>query len=155
MILTTIFSFLGGSAFRMLWGEVSSFLNKRQDHQHEIELLKLQGQLDADKHARDLAMIKFQAEAQVKVIEVAAAGEVDKTLAKAWEAVVNATTTATGIWLVDFWNGVIRPALATIAIGLWVGHVLMWWKLDEQSWTLVGAVLGIYVADRALFKRGK
>ena len=29
------------------------------------------------------------------------------------------------------------------------------WVLDEQGWALVGAVLGIYVADRTLFKRGK
>ena len=27
MILSTIFSFLGGSVFRMLWGEISSFIN--------------------------------------------------------------------------------------------------------------------------------
>jgi hypothetical protein len=29
------------------------------------------------------------------------------------------------------------------------------WTLDEQGWALVGAALGIFVADRTLFKRGK
>jgi hypothetical protein len=154
-MLATLLSFLGGSAFRMLWGEISSYLNKRQDHAHEVELMRLQGELDSAKHDRDMAMIRYQAEAQVKVIEVAAQGEVEKTLAKAWDTVVAATATQTGIWLVDLWNGVIRPLLATIAIAMWIGHVVSWWKLDDQSWTLVGAVLGLYVADRALFKRGK
>ena len=34
-------------------------------------------------------------------------------------------------------------------------HNVGWWVLDQDSWMLVGAVLGIYVADRTLFKRGK
>jgi hypothetical protein len=29
------------------------------------------------------------------------------------------------------------------------------WTLDEQGWALLGAILGIYVADRTLTKRGK
>jgi hypothetical protein len=155
MILTTILSFFGGNAFRMLWGEVSSMLSKRQDHKHELERMRLQGTLDSEQHERNLAAIKVQADMQVKVIEVAAKGEVDKTVAEAWEAVVKATASQTGIWLVDLWNGLIRPVLATVAIVMWIGHVVRWWQLDQDSWMLVGAVLGIYVADRTLFKRGK
>jgi hypothetical protein len=34
-VITTILSFLGGSVFRMLWGEISSWMNKQQDHAHE------------------------------------------------------------------------------------------------------------------------
>lgn len=155
MILSTIFSFLGGSVFRMLWGEISAYFSKQQDHKHEVERMRLQGELDAAQHARNLEAIKVQADMQVKVIEVAAQGEVDKTVAEAWEAAVKATATQTGIWLVDLWNGLVRPVLATTAIGMWIGHVVGWWALDQDSWMLVGAVLGIYVADRTLFKRGK
>jgi hypothetical protein len=154
-MLTTLISFLGGSAFRMLWGEISSYFQKRQDHKFEIERMELQGRLDAAQHERNLQAIKVQADMQVKVIEVAAQGEVDKTMANAWESVVKATSSQTGIWFVDLWNGIIRPLLATMAIVMWIGHVVGWWPLDTDSWTLVGAVLGIYVADRTLFKRGK
>lgn len=154
-MLTTLIGFLGGSAFRMLWGELSSYFQKKQDHQFEIERMRLQGDLDAAQHERNLAAIRVQADMQVKVIEVAAQGEVDKTMASAWQDVVKATTAVTGIWLVDLWNGIIRPLLATVAIVMWVGHVAGAWGLDQDSWTLVGAVLGIYVADRTLFKRGK
>jgi hypothetical protein len=154
-MFTTLLSFLGGSAFRMLWGEVSSYFQKKQDHSFEIERMKIQNDLDAAQHARNLEGIKVQAEMGVKTIQVAAQGEVDKTLATAWESVVKATTSQTGVWFVDLWNGVIRPGLASVSIVMWVGHVVGWWALDEDSWAMVGAVLGIYVADRTLYKRGK
>lgn len=154
-MLTTLFSFLGGSVFRMLWGEISSYFQKKQDHAFEMDRMKLQGDLDAAQHTRNMEAIKVQADRDIKVIEVAAQGAVDKTLAEAWESVVKGTTTQSGVWLVDLWNGCIRPLLATIAILMWVGHVAGWWVLDASSWELAGSVLGIYVADRTLFKRGK
>jgi hypothetical protein len=81
---------------------------------------------------------------------------VDKTEALAWMDAVRSVGSKSGIWLVDLWNGVIRPGLATMCAALVVLHYYRaGWVLDEQGWSLVGAVLGIYVADRALFKRGK
>ena len=29
------------------------------------------------------------------------------------------------------------------------------WVLDDNGWSICGAALGIYLADRSLFKRGK
>lgn len=155
-MIATLLSFFGGTAFRMLWGEISAYLNKRQDHAHEIERLRLQAEIEAAQHARNLEAIRVQAELGVKTIEVAARGEVDKTEAAAWLDAVRATGARSGIWLVDLWNGVIRPGLATICAALVVLHFYRaGWVLDDQGWSLVGAVLGIYVADRTLFKRGK
>ena len=155
-MLATLISFFGGTAFRMLWGEVTAMWNKAQDHKHEIERMRLQAELDAAQHERNLKAIELQAALQVKVIEVAARGEVDKTEALAWMEAVRSVGAKSGIWLVDLWNGVIRPALATMCAALVVLHYYRaGWVLDEQGWSLVGAVLGIYVADRALFKRGK
>lgn len=154
-MISAVLSFFGGSVFRMLWGEISAFVNKRQDQAHEVERMRLQGELDAAQHARNLQAITLQAELGVKTIEVAAQGEVDKTTAEAWREAVRGTITPTGIWLVDLWNGVIRPGLATVATAAWVGNFASWWTLSENDWMLVGAVLGIYIADRTLFKRGK
>lgn len=154
-MISALLSFLGGSAFRMLWGEISSWLTKRQDNQHEIELLRLQAEIDAAQHARNLEAIKVQSDLGVKTIEVSARGEVDKTEALGWLEAVRATNNKSGIWLVDLWNGVIRPGLATVAISAWIGNFAGWWALAENDWYLVGAVLGIYVADRTLYKRGK
>lgn len=31
-MFSALFSFLGGSVFRMIWGEVANFVQKKQDH---------------------------------------------------------------------------------------------------------------------------
>lgn len=35
-MFSALFSFLGGSVFRMVWGEASAFINKREDHKQEL-----------------------------------------------------------------------------------------------------------------------
>lgn len=156
-MLSALLSFFGGTAFRMLWGEVSAYLNKKQDHQFELERMRLQEQLDAAQHERNLAAIKVQADLQVKVIEVAVKGEVDKTLADAWAAVSKSTTTLTGIWLVDLWNAIIRPAGATWALVMITLHEagLLARPLTENTEMVAYAFIGLFVADRTLGKRGK
>lgn len=156
-MLSALLSFFGGTAFRMLWGEVSAYLNKKQDHAFEIERMRLQEQFDAAQHARNLEALKFQAEQQVKVIEVAARGEVDKTLADAWAVASMATTTLTGIWIVDLWNAIIRPAGATWALVMISLHEagLLARPLSENTEMVAYAFIGLFVADRTLGKRGK
>ena len=156
-MLSALLSFFGGTAFRMLWGEISAYLNKRQDHKFEIERMQLQEKFDAAQHDRNLAALKFQAEQQVKVIEVAARGEVDKTLAEAWSTASKATTTLTGIWLIDLWNAAIRPAGATWALVMISLHEagLLTNPLTENTQMVAYAFIGLFVADRTLGKRGK
>lgn len=156
-MLTGLLSFLGGSAFRMLWGEISQWWTRRQDHKFELERLRLQESLDAAQHARNLEAMKFQAEQGIKVIEVAARAEVSKEEAAAWHDVVKATTTVTGIWLVDLWNAVIRPAGATWAIAMLSANEFGWLThpLSEETRAVCYAFIGLFVADRTLGKRGK
>ena len=47
-----LIAFLGGSAFRMIWGELAAWLTARQDHRHELERMRLSADLEA---ARALA----------------------------------------------------------------------------------------------------
>lgn len=154
-MITALLSFLGGSAFRMLWGEISAWITKRQDHSHEMALLALQEQHAAAQHARNLDAIRLQADLKVKVIEVQAQAAVAGLEAQAWLEAVRATGQRSGFWVVDAWNAVIRPCLATWAIAMITGDTLSWWKLSENGWMLASAALGIYVADRTLFKKGK
>jgi hypothetical protein len=155
-MISAILSFFGGSVFRMIWGEVSSWMTARQDHAHEIERMEAQGKLDAAQHARNLEAIRLQSELGVKEITVKADAMLDQTDADLFRAGVELTGKSSGVSWVDAWNGSIRPLLATICIGLWVLHVhRAGWVLDEQGWSIVGAALGIFVADRALLKRGK
>lgn len=155
-MLMTLLSFLGGTAFRMLWGEVSAMLTKRQDHRHELERLRLQADHDAAQHARNLEAIRVQAELGVQTIRVQAEGDISRAEADAWREAVTSVGRQTGIWLVDLWNGCIRPLVATVCVALWVLHVRRaGWQLDDQGWSILGAALGLYLADRTLAKRGK
>lgn len=155
-MLSAVISFLGGSVFRMIWGEVSAYLNKRQEHQYELDRMRLQEELDDKAHARTLENLRLQNELGVKMVEIQRDAEIMKMEADAWAELVKSTTKKTGIWLVDAWNASIRPLLATMAIAVVVIEVCtLNGALNNWHRDLVSVILGIYVADRSLLKRGK
>lgn len=150
-----LFSFLGGSVFRMLWGEVSAWMTERQNHKYEIERMRLQGELDAGQHARNLESIRVQAELGVQTIRVQADADIGRIEADGWLEAVKATGKAIGVAWVDAWNSVIRPAVATWSVAMLTLSEFGVITLSENALAICGAALGIYLADRALFKRGK
>ena len=154
-MISALISFLGGSVFRMLWGEVSSFLTKRQDHVQEMDRLRLQGEMDANQHARNLESIKVQAELGVKTIQVQAEANISEFESKAWLEAVKSTTRTVGIVWVDAWNATIRPGVATWAIVMMTLGELGLMVLSENTLAIASVALGIYLADRNLMKRGK
>lgn len=156
MIFSALFSFLGGSAFRMIWGEISAFFTRRQEHAQELDRMKLQNDMEKGRHDRDMERIRLQSD--LKVTEVKVAGDVAlaQTDANAFVEAIKAASKPIGIFFVDAWNGSIRPAMATIALLLWVlalyraGFVPNDWDRE-----LIAGILGFYIADRTLAKRGK
>lgn len=154
--MSAIISFLGGSVFRMVWGEISSYITRWQDHKHEIELQNLQAKLESERHERDMARLKLQAELGVKEIQVQSDAILSKVEADAWLQAVKDVGQKTGILFLDIWNGSVRPLLATLAIGVVVFEIIKnGGTLSDWDRELVSAILGIYVADRTLAKRGK
>lgn len=154
--MSALISFLGGSAFRMIWGEISAYFTRKQEHSQEIERMRLQAEMDAASHARNLEAIRVQAEQGVKVIEAQRDADVARADIAAWQEAVASVGRSTGIKLIDTWNGIVRPLLATLAILIVVAEVVQsGFVLSEWDRELVGAILGIYVADRSLSKRGK
>ena len=155
-MFAALLSFLGGSVFRMLFGEISSWMNKKQDHAHEMDRMRLQGELDNSQFLRNQDALRLQAELGVKLVQVKAEAVVDQIEADGWLAAVKGTTQTIGIWFIDAWNGVIRPFVATWAVIMVTLHFAQTgWVLDDNGWSICGAALGIYLADRSLFKRGK
>jgi len=155
-MITSLIAFLGGSVFRMLWGEISSFLTKKQENTHELEMMKLQGDLETATHTRNLESMKAQAGLGIQIIreQASATGSIIETTA--WLEAVKGTTQSIGIKFIDAWNGIIRPLVATWSIVLIsIYYYQMGFILDENGWGICGAALGIYLADRTLFKRGK
>lgn len=155
-MLSAVISFLGGSVFRMIWGEFSSWINKRQEHTYEQDRMRLQDELDDKAHARQLENMRVASELGVKTIEVQRDADISRLETDAWSELVKSTARQTGIKFLDVWNGSIRPFLATVAIGIVIFEVVrVGGNLNEWHRDLVSVILGIYVADRSLLKRGK
>lgn len=155
-IIEALISFLGGTAFRMIWGELSAWFNKKQDHQHELEALRLQSVLEQQRFDRDMARTRQAHEFGLKEIEIAGDVAVQKAEADAFVAAMQQSNKPTGVAWVDAWNASIRPLAATIALALWVARlVAKGFVLDEWDISLIGVVIGFFFADRSLGKRGK
>lgn len=155
-MFTGLISFLGGSVFRMIWGEVSSFVNKKQDHSHELEMMKLQSSLEDRRHERDQERVKLQSELGVKEVQIAGDVQIAKSEAEAFVAAIQEAGKPTGIKWVDAWNGCIRPSFATIALLLWGAKIVgQGFTMDEFDVGLLAVIAGFYFADRSLSKRGK
>lgn len=153
-MFSALFSFLGGSVFRMIWGEVSEFVNKSQDHKHEMEALRLQSELEDKKALQELERMRVASELGIKELEVKTNAEIEAKDADAFIAAMATVNVKTGNWFIDAWNGSIRPAAATTALLLWwfclytQGFVLTEW--DKE---LVGVILGFYFAHRVFSSR--
>jgi hypothetical protein len=155
-MISALLSFLGGSAFRMIWGEVSAYFSKRQDHAQEMDRMRLQSDLEKERHARDCERLRLQSELGVKEVEVQRDADLARIEGDAWRELVAGTARQTGIKILDIWNGVIRPMLATLAIAVVVAEIAKnGFTLNDWDRELVAAILGIYLADRSLSKRGK
>lgn len=155
-MLSALLSFLGGSVFRMIWGEVANFINRKQDHQFELERLKLQSELEDRAHQRTQEALKLQAELGIRTIEAQAESNVLTAEAEAFTEAIKNAMKPTGIYWVDAWNGIIRPAAATLALTLWALKLYsQGFVMQPYDTEITGVVLGFFFADRSLGKRGK
>ena len=154
--MSALLTFLGGSAFRMVWGEVSAFIKNRQEHAHELEMIKIQADIEAAKHERLQEALKVQHSMGIQTIQVQAEADLNRIDAEGFYKAVESSNNPSGVLWVDGWNAAIRPAAATIVILLWVlalnraGFVMS--DFDKE---LVGVILGFFFANRALSFRGK
>ena len=153
-------SFFAGGAFRMVWGELSSWWTKKQDHAQEMDRMRLQGELDAAQHSRNLEAQRVQSELGIKVIEAQTVGAVSQREAEGWLEAVKSTAVKVGIAWIDGWNAVMRPAIATWGLGMLslqelaplFGAAV---KLSDITVNVSCGAIGIFIASRDLQKRGK
>lgn len=153
-VFPALISFLGGATARAAIGFAIKWLEKKQDHQQEMEKMRLQAELDQAAHQRNEDLIKLQAELKVAEVKLVGENAIGLEEAKAFTAAMERSNIPTGNWFVDAWNGTIRPGVATIAASLWLlkvikaGLVLTAW--DEN---LIASVFGYFFADRQLGKK--
>lgn len=155
-MLSALLSFLGGSVFRMVWGEISAFLNKKQDHEHEIQLMQAQAAFEDRAHQRQLENLRLQNELGVKMVEVQRESAIAQGDADAFTEAMKHAFKPTGIGFVDAWNGSIRPSYASVALVLWVLKLYTQnFRMDDFDVSLVAVIVGFFFADRSLRRNGK
>lgn len=150
-----LISFLSGSIFRTVWGEISSFVTKNQDHKQSIELLNIEAKLGANKHAQDIELIATKQSLGISNTQNQVEVITGSSSADAWVEAGKGINTRTGVEWVDGWNQAIRPGVATIAVFSMIAEIIMLGHLTDWHREVFSAALGIYLADRTLTKRGK
>jgi hypothetical protein len=142
-------SFLGGTAFRLIFGAVMDWLNKDQDHKHEHAMQQLQNAIDDARHARDLERIRLQSDLKVTEVKIVSDAAEREVMTTAFLEAVKSTSVKTGVRWVDAWNASIRPAGATIALTIWVATMIAaGFSLSDFDKELIAAFLGVFVGDR-------
>ena len=154
--MTALFSFLGSAAARWLLGELLGLFKAREDRRAEVEMIRLQADLERERAERQRLAVQDAAAAGVTLIEAqreASAGEMqDRMMLAAVESIGRPS----GIAWVDALNASVRPTLAYVSIFLLAGHAI---APDHVMLAgIVGEVacgaLGLYVGGRVHLKGG-
>jgi hypothetical protein len=155
-MISAILSFFGGSAFRMIWGEISSFISKKQEQDQELQRMQLQEDIEKQQHIRTIQLLEKHSELGIKTIERQSIANINETDAEAFKCAVSDRFKRSGIKWVDAWNASIRPQYAEVALILWAIKIIaQGGTMDEFDLTLCASIVGFFFADRALLKRGK
>lgn len=148
--MTALISFLGSASLRWLLGELLGIFKAREDRRAEVEMLRLQADLERERAERQRQAVKDAADAGVKLIEAqreASAGDFsDRMMLTAMEAIGRPS----GVAWVDALNASVRPVMAYVALLLLAGHAVApeHIVLTGMVGEVVGGVLGLFCGGR-------
>jgi hypothetical protein len=146
---SAVYSFLGGTAFRLLLTFITERIQYWQEFKFETERLKLQNQIENDQAKRHIEILEAQKKAGIQLVEAEISKESNLADITNFQFVVKDATKPTGFIELDFWNSAIRPALATICTIVWIiSLIIRGWILTPWDLELIAAVLGIFVGSR-------
>ncbi len=147
---TGLFSFLGGTAFRWIFGEIFAFIKAKQEHKQELELRQLDRDIAKDNAIERRLEIKAAADAGVQIIQAQREATHENMLDKMLFSAVEGVDKLSGIPFVDAANKMVRPTVAYVAIlmlileSLFPTHVI----LKAATVELFMAFLGLFCGGR-------
>ena len=154
--MTALISFLGSASLRWLLGELLGIFKAREERRAEIDMLRLQADLERERAERQRLAVQDAAAAGVKLVEAqreANAGDfADRMTLEALQQIGRPS----GVAWVDALNASVRPVLAYVSLLLLAGsaiapeHVVITGMVGEVA---CGA-LGLYVGGRVHLKGG-
>lgn len=165
--MTAILSFLGSAVFRWALEKLFNLAERKQDHGQEIERMKVQAQVDAEQHSRNLELLKAQADLKLDLIKEETRGAVEAADAQAFIESIKSARQPTGVSWLDAWNGLIRPLVSTVCVVVWLWLIYtvvppyiktlsdaqamaLAATLFEFTITLVASVIGWHFGTRSL-----
>ena len=165
--MTAILSFLGSAVFRWLLEKVFGLMERKQDHEQELELRRLQEELDSASHARNLELLVRRSELKIQETESIVRGAIEEREVDAFVESIKSASKPSGNPYIGAWNDAIRPFVATACIFM-LAALLTWLlpifvvSLDlaaklamatlivDFTLSLIGAVLGWFFGNRSL-----
>lgn len=123
--MTALLSFLGSAVFRWALEKFFQLTERRQDHSQEIERMRVQAEVDAAQHLRNLEMLRLQSELKLDQVKEETRGAVEQADAQVFIESIRTANKPTGMPLIDGWNSAIRPLVSTVCIAVWL------WLLAE------------------------
>ena len=154
--MTALISFLGSAGLRWLLGELLGIFKMREDRRAEVEMLRLQADLERERAERQRLAVADAAAAGVKLIEAQREASASDAADRMMLSAVESIGRPSGIAWVDALNSSVRPTLAYVSIFLLAGHAI---APDHVMLAgIVGEVacgaLGLYVGGRVHLKGG-
>jgi len=166
-ILTSLWGLMGGGLMRLL-PELVSLWNKKTDNGHELEMMKLQLEMQRSKAGDDRQTLRDQGEQDRLTIGAKSDAETTLALLDAQKAALESQMKPLGIWWVDALNFLVRPLttyyflgmyglvkLATIMIAIrttdpW-SSIIKCWTLEDAA--ILSGILGFWFVGRVFDKK--
>ena len=157
-MILTLLSMLGGGLMRLL-PEVFSFMNKKADNKHELDMMDKQFQLEQSRSANRIQEIQVQ-------------GDINETLAllDAQKEALKSQMQVTNVWWVDAMNFLVRPlttyyfllmygaAKMAMFVTAIYGDVTGWEAIlriyDAEDRAILSAILSFWFVGRVIDKKG-
>ena len=148
--MTALISFLGSAGLRWLLGELLGIFRAREDRRAEIDMLRLQADLERERAERQRLAVADAAAAGVKLIEAQREASAGDFADRMMLAGVEAVGRPSGVPWVDALNASVRPVMAYVALLLLAGHAVAPEHiiLTGMVGEVVGGVLGLFVGGR-------
>lgn len=149
-----ILTLLGGAGFRVMFGGILDYFNKRQDHKYELERMEKQAEIEVRMAEIRAQAASAEADARLKQIGAEWGGKVELQDAASFGAAFEAASKPTGMKIPDFLNAMVRPTitLALLAFYIYVRAGAEEVKWEEADTVLFYSVVGFWFADRSLRK---
>ena len=135
--MTVLISFLGSAVFRWLLEKVFGLMERKQDHEQELELRKQQEEIDSATHARNLELLVKRSELKIQETEAVVRGAIEEREVDAFVESIRSAGKPSGVTWVDAWNACIRPFVATMCIVMLIA--LLIWLIPPFAIALDGA----------------